>query len=257
MGINKKDDLELDFNGLRTENYSSTIPYMKNLTADAKTLINRLPVNEVQIGLFQDSENYDMYRMFEENPGNVHENNFSETSPFISSDVYNNLVRNQRGGGASSTSSSTITSSITASDNALSRGGGHNKEDKISSSESTTSSSGSSDRKSSDRKSSDRKSTDKSHHKKNKHKHNKSSDKSSDKSSERSEDLEEELTEKMLSHSSRTTATDTNSFISSSVNQKYQSDSEVLSTISLNHKGRHNYTESINTSDINIVSVDD
>lgn len=241
MGINKKDDLELDFNGLRTENYSSTIPYMKNLTADAKTLLERLPMNQAQIGLFQDSENYDMYKMFEENPGNVTENNFSETSPFISSDVYNNLVRNQRGGGISSTSSSSaVTTSTTDSSSELSRGGGREKD---SASESTSSSSNSS--------------SDQSEHKKKKHK--KKSDKSSE--SDRSEDLEEELTEKMLysghTTSASNTATDTNSFISSSVNQKYQSDSEILSTISLNHKGRHNYTESINTSDINIVSVDD
>lgn len=243
MGINKKDDLELDFNGLRTENYSSTIPYLKNLTMDAKTLLERLPANDVQIGLFQDSENYDMYRMFEENPGNTNENNFSETSPFISSDVYNNLVRNQRGGGISSTSSSAITTTTTDSSSDMMRGGGKT--------ESTSSSSSSS---SSDHKKSE-------HKKHKKHNRDKSSEKSSEKSSDRSEDLEEEITEKMLSHSGRATTTasetvnDTNSYFSSSI--KHQSDSEILSTISLNHKGRHNYTESINTSDINIVSVDD
>ena len=221
----KKDDLELDFRGLRTENYSSTVPYMRNLTADAKMLVNRLPQNNVKIGLFQDSENHDMYKMFESNTKQTNDNNFSETSPFISSDVYNNLVNNQLGGGDSSTSSSSSSSSD------MSRGGG-----KEESEESTTSESDSETNKS--------------------HKHKKHSDKSS--SSDETEKLEEELTEKMLSSMSRESKTNSqssnNSFISSSANQ---SDSEILSTISLNHKGRYNYTESINTSDINIVSVDD
>ena len=224
----KKDDLELDFRGLRTENYSSTVPYMRNLTADAKMLVNRLPQNNVKIGLFQDSENHDMYKMFESNTKQTNDNNFSETSPFISSDVYNNLVNNQLGGGDSSTSSS---SSSSSSSSDMSRGGG-----KEESEESTTSESDSETNKS--------------------HKHKKHSDKSS--SSDETEKLEEELTEKMLSSMSRESKTNSqssnNSFISSSANQ---SDSEILSTISLNHKGRYNYTESINTSDINIVSVDD
>lgn len=224
----KKDDLELDFRGLRTENYSSTVPYMGNLTADAKMLVNRLPQNNVKIGLFQDSENHDMYKMFESNTKQTNDNNFSETSPFISSDVYNNLVNNQLGGGDSSTSSS---SSSSSSSSDMSRGGG-----KEESEESTTSESDSETNKS--------------------HKHKKHSDKSS--SSDETEKLEEELTEKMLSSMSRESKTNSqssnNSFISSSANQ---SDSEILSTISLNHKGRYNYTESINTSDINIVSVDD
>lgn len=229
----KKDDLELDFRGLRTENYSSTVPYMGNLTADAKMLVNRLPQNNVKIGLFQDSENHDMYKMFESNSKQINDNNFSETSPFISSDVYNNLVNNQQGGGDSSTSSSSSSSSGSSSD--MSRGGGKDSE------ESTTSESYSE--------------TDKSHKRK---KHTEKSTEKSSSSEDETEKLEEELTEKMLSSMSRESKTHSqssnNSFISSSVNH---SDSEILSTISLNHKGRYNYTESINTSDINIVSVDD
>ncbi len=216
MGIMKKDDLELDFNGMRTENYSSTIPYMKNLTVDAKTLLERLPKNNVKIGLFQDSENHDMYKMFEENNENVTENNFSETSPFISSDVYNNLV--QKGGALSATS-------ITAEY----YGGGKDED----SSESTTSESTSESE------------TDTKQHKKHR-KHSKDT----------SETLEEELAEQMLSsHTGSRSQTNTDSYFTSSINKN--SESELLSTISLNHTGRNNYTESINTSDINIVSVDD
>lgn len=228
----KKDDLELDFKGLRTENYSSTVPYMGNLTADAKTLVNRLPQNNVKIGLFQDSENHEMYRMFEKNSEQnnskqINDNNFSETSPFISSDVYNNLVQHQKGGGDSSTSSSS-----SSSDSDMSRGGGKDDSNESTTSESTSESSS----------------------KSKKHK------KHSKKSSESSETVEDDTADQMLSSMSRESKTHSqssnNSFVSSSVNQ-YQSDSELLSTISLNHKGRYNYTESINTSDINIVSVDD
>lgn len=227
----KKDDLELDFNGMRTENYSSTIPYMKNLTVDAKTLLERLPKNNVKIGLFQDSENYDMYKMFEENTETAHENNFSETSPFISSDVYNDLI--QKGGALSATS---ITENTISSNESL-QGGGRDED----SSESTTSESDS-----------------ESDHKK--HSKNKKHSKHSKHSEESTETVEDDTADQMLSsmsHESRThSQSSNNSFISSS-NNKYQSDSELLSTISLNHKGRYNYTESINTSDINIVSVDD
>ncbi len=220
MGISKKDDLELDFKGLKTENYSSTVPYMQNLAADAKTLVDRLPQKNVKIGLFQDSENYDMYKMFEKGSKQTNDNNFSETSPFISSDVYNNLVKNQDGGGDSSSNSSSSSSS-SSSESDMSRGGGKD-EDESSTSESSE--------------------TPKKHKKK---------------SSESTETTEDETADQMLSssmsHESRT-QTGTNSFISSSA--RYQSESELLSTISLNHKGRNNYTESINTSDINIVSVD-
>ena len=232
----KKDDLELDFKGLRTENYSSTVPYMENLTVDAKTLVNRLPQNNVKIGLFQDSENHEMYRMFEKNSKQnnskqINDNNFSETSPFISSDVYNNLVQHQKGGGDSSTSSS---SSSSSSDSDMSRGGGKDDSEESTTSESTSESSSESK------------------------KHKKHSKKHSKKSSESSETVEDDTADQMLSSMSRESKTHSqssnNSFISSSANQ---SDSEILSTISLNHKGRYNYTESINTSDINIVSVDD
>lgn len=234
MGISKKDDLELDFKGLRTDNYSSTVPYMGNLTADAKTLVNRLPQNNVKIGLFQDSENHDMYKMFEKNSKQINDNNFSETSPFISSDVYNNLVQQQKGGNDFSTSSSSSSSSSSESD--MLRGGGkHDDSDESTTSESESESDSP---------------------KKHSKKHSK---KNSKKSSESSDTLEDDLVDQMLSsnmsYESRTPSS-YNSFISSSVNNKYHSDSEILSTISLNHKGRNNYTESINTSDINIISVD-
>lgn len=221
----KKDELELDFKGLRTDNYSSTVPYMKNLTTDAKTLINRLPQNNVRIGLFQDSENHDMYKMFEKNSKDI-DNNFSDTSPFVSSDIYNNLIQHQKGGGNSSSSSSS------SSDSENSRGGGESDESTTSESDSESS---------------------------NKNKNHKKSKKKSKSSETTDDDIAEQMLSNMYMSRESNTNTQTqsskNSFISSSVDN-HQSDSEMLSTISLNHKGRY-YTESINTSDINIVSVDD
>jgi hypothetical protein len=95
MGIFKKDELILDFNGLRTENVSSTIPYLNKLNKDANILINRLnvPYQTKVLTKFNETDNYDLYKLFEksQNTNNL-DNNFSETSPFISSDIYNNLV---------------------------------------------------------------------------------------------------------------------------------------------------------------------
>ncbi len=45
MGIFKKDELILDFKGVRTEDMSSTVPYMNELTTNAKMLVNRLGPN--------------------------------------------------------------------------------------------------------------------------------------------------------------------------------------------------------------------
>jgi hypothetical protein len=38
MGIFKKDELMLDFNGVKTENISSTIPYLNKLDTQVKIL---------------------------------------------------------------------------------------------------------------------------------------------------------------------------------------------------------------------------
>ena len=96
MGIFKKDELLLDFKGVRTEDMSSTIPYMNKLNTDAKMLVNQLNpnmnVNNKGLVLFNESENYDMYKLFEKSTQINNDNNFSETSPFISSDVYNQLL---------------------------------------------------------------------------------------------------------------------------------------------------------------------
>ena len=96
MGIFKKDELMLDFKGVRTEDMSSTVPYMRKLNSEAKVLVGQLNTkfnyNNKSLVLFNESDNYDMYKLFEKSPQTNNDNNFSETSPFISSDVYNQLL---------------------------------------------------------------------------------------------------------------------------------------------------------------------
>ena len=86
---------------------SSTIPYMKNFDTQAKMLVNQLNpninFNNKGLVLFNETENYDMYKLFEKSEQVTENNNFSETSPFISSDVYNQLInniKNRQSGGA-------------------------------------------------------------------------------------------------------------------------------------------------------------
>ena len=101
LGLAKKDDLTLDFSGLRTENISTTIPYMNRLNNDARSLVERLNTKNyvpAQNQVFTETENYDMYKLFEKTQ-DLNDNTFSDTSPFISSDVYKNLVDKQTGGG--------------------------------------------------------------------------------------------------------------------------------------------------------------
>ena len=98
------------------ENYnelSSTIPYLKKMEKDAKNLV--LNISEPNVSnnghdnIFTETENYELYKIFEKNLNvNNTGNELSDTSPFISSDAYNNLIINQTGGGEddSSTSSS-------------------------------------------------------------------------------------------------------------------------------------------------------
>ena len=119
--FSKKDDLILDFGGLRTENISSTIPYMNKLNADAKSLVDRLNIKQniqpTKATVFTESENYDMYKLFEktQNLGLDNDNNFSDTSPFITSDLYKSLIKTQKGGNMKSSDSDEESSSSSSS----------------------------------------------------------------------------------------------------------------------------------------------
>ena len=89
---------------------SSTIPYLKKMERDAKNLVLNIqppPSNNNEENVFTETENYELYKIFEKNL-NVSQpvNEFSDTSPFISSDAYNNLMKNQKGGGEDESSTS-------------------------------------------------------------------------------------------------------------------------------------------------------
>lgn len=108
------DGLALDFGELpATANYSSTIPYANKMNADAKALVDRINTKNYisnQQKPFSNSENYDMYKLFEKSNGVAStgiNNNFSETSPFISPSVYKKLIGKTQKGGADSSESST------------------------------------------------------------------------------------------------------------------------------------------------------
>ncbi len=216
MGFLSRDDLNLS--AIKTEEMSSEIPYLKNIMqGDAESLISRLNVANKNLVLFSDSENYDMYNMFQQSNGISHDN-FSETSPFISSDIYNHLTHNQQmRGGADESSSST--SSSTQTD-------------------------GSSDKK--------------------KKKHEKKHDKKdNDKKEESSSEESEEFMGRGGDSESQSTAVteSSNSYISSSahtdgVDSASPSEATTVS-VSRKHRGRRYHSESVNTSDINIISVDE
>jgi hypothetical protein len=83
-----KDENTLNFKGLKTENISTTIPYLNKLQNDAKHLAQQLDNKN-----FTESENQDMYKLFEKNNQQEDE---GDTSPFISSEMYKYLVKNYK-----------------------------------------------------------------------------------------------------------------------------------------------------------------
>lgn len=93
---------ELNFNKLNTENYSATIPYADKLSRQSKILAERLVSN-------QQTENKNLYKLFNQSKEN--DMNFSDTSPLenvssikdtatsaIQTEV-KNMINEQSGGG--------------------------------------------------------------------------------------------------------------------------------------------------------------
>jgi hypothetical protein len=233
MGIFKKDELMLDFNGVKTENISSTIPYLNKLDTQAKMLVNQLgpmsKVNNKSLILFNESDNYDMYRLFEKSNGVTNnDNNFSETSPFISSDIYKILNKKSHKSHKSHKSQ---------------RGGGD--DDEVEESSTTSSDSSDSDKK----------------------KKKMESSEMDDSEAEEEVDMSDmsEMsdmsagsylsssahTDGVESESASNTMTATASSASASVSASFSSQHQRR------HKNRHVMSDSVNTSDINIISVDD
>ena len=88
-----KDENTLNFRGLKTENMSTTIPYLNKLQTDAVSLAKQLDTNNK---VFTESENFDMYKLFEKNNQVDNNANADNSSPFISSEMYKYLVKNYK-----------------------------------------------------------------------------------------------------------------------------------------------------------------
>ncbi len=211
-GPSRPNDKVIDFNAHDSQ-VSSTIPYAHKLYSDASKLAN-LNQNK-SMKLFTESDNYDMYKLFEQNnkkEQKVEDNNFSDTSPFISSDVYKHLLNkdnNQVGGGEDDDFEESSTSSSSVYEKSLQKSEESDEiQEKI-------------------------------------NKSKKLSKRSSKKSKKSSVEDEEYMGR-----------TSVDSYVSSSAHENSDSESEKISTVSLKH-GKRALTESIDTSDIHLVSVED
>jgi hypothetical protein len=214
------EDKVINFNAHDSQ-VSSTIPYAHKLYSDASKLANLNQTKSMK--LFTESDNYDMYKLFEQNNKKAEkkeDNNFSDTSPFISSDVYKHLLNKgqQVGGGDddeddsdqdSSTSSSIYEKSLRKSEES------DEIEEKIQLAKKAS-------------------------------KPSKRSSKRSSKVSSKKSSVDEEYMGK----------TSVDSYLSSSAHDNSDSESAKISTVSLRH-GSRALTESIDTSDIHLVSVED
>jgi len=108
------DNINLD--AYKTENFSSTIPYAKKLYSDATTLANRLGHNTTQFSMWDEMPtNTTNYKLYQQSAEVENDNNFSDTSPFITTDVYKNLINEQLGGDFDDSTSSTSASSSSSS----------------------------------------------------------------------------------------------------------------------------------------------
>jgi len=103
--------LDQKSNGVNEE-----IPYLKQMQLNAKRLARSLEVPsllDVDYQIDNTSNNYSIFEQARSNDNVLAQegggNNFSETSPFISSELYNNMI-NQQGGGDSSSYTDLVTS---------------------------------------------------------------------------------------------------------------------------------------------------
>jgi len=237
---------------MNTDDISSTIPYLKNLNVQAKKLVNnlepKLNFNNKSLVLFHENDNFDMYKLFEKSTqSNNNNNNFSETSPFISSDVYNQLLDNlkQRGGAKKSKkpskSSKKHIKSESESESYKPRNEDRDEEESSTSSESSSENTFDSNSENTIEK----------HFKKTKKEQEKE-----DIDLEPEHDDDEFSPMSMGSYVSSSAHSDG---VSSAISSDNDSDDALTlnSPVSVNHKNKHTYSDSVNTSDINIISVDE
>jgi hypothetical protein len=259
-----RDELSFDFKGgnIKTEDISSTIPYMRKLDTQAKQLVGQLDTkinyNNKSLVLFNESDNFDMYKLFEKSvQTNNNNNNFSETSPFISSDVYNQLLDNlknkQSGGGKKRSSkknkkynqkSESYTPTVEDVDESSTSSDSSDSDDDIFVSDSNKSS----------KKPKTLEKVMKKH-----------SESETDHNIDIEPDKDDEFSPMSHGISSMSASNSIGSYISSSahsdgVSSEQSSNNSLTmnSTVSAKHyRNRQNYSDSVNTSDINIISVDE
>jgi hypothetical protein len=197
---------------------SSTIPYLNKINEQARLLVKNINPPETSELLFSETDNYEKYKVFEQNNNINNNDNLSETSPFITEEFYNKIMK----GGAGDDSSSSTSSSENKTANQK------NMSDDLDDDEVKK-----------------ELSELKKPKKNKKSKNNESSDETeeSDESND-SEDLSE--LEEMT----------TGSYLSSSAHTDgINSNSSEVSTISIGNKKY--VSDSVNTSDINMISIDD
>jgi hypothetical protein len=251
-----KDELAFKGGNIKTEDISSTIPYMRNLDTQARKLVGQLDTkinyNNKSLVLFNESDNFDMYKLFEKSvQTNNNNNNFSETSPFISSDVYNQLLdnlKNKQSGGGKKKRNSKKNKKHQESESYI-----PTVED-VDESSTSSESSESEDMFISD-------SPKKNSLKKIMKKHSESEHNINIEPDNEDDDFSMSRSMSIGSYVSSSAHSDgVSSAASPAVSSEQSSDNSLTmnSTVSAkNYRNRQNYSESVNTSDINIISVDE
>ena len=224
---------DINLNAYKTENFSSTIPYERKLYADANTLVNRLGHSRTQFSMWDDlTPNYKMHQKSAEIEN---DNNFSDTSPFITSDVYKHIADEQQGGNLDNSTSST-----SASDSSTDSSSNDKKKKK-------TKKESKKDKKKKQKKSPIEEDSD-----------SDSSDKSSDEmddDDDDDEDVHSGMSSNVLSYSDDSNNTyESSSAHTEDINSNINSN---ITTVSAKYYRNHSaMSDSINTSDINIISVE-
>lgn len=235
---------------------SSTIPYLKKMEKDAKNLvlnIKPVPENNTNNDIFTETENYELYKIFEKNL-NIPQpsNEFSETSPFISSDAYNNLIKNQKGGGdddeSSTSSSDNGNSSAETSDIDLVSKSESDQQEMNQEENSPEMTSDSEELVLTDTVQKPKKKEMESPEEEN------SDEQPSEQSSEQSPEMEMS-SENMSTDSDMSTGNPNFSYLSSSAHTDNIDSSTNVTTVSVGN--RKLLSDSINTSDINMISIDE
>ena len=127
MGItaSKTNSDSINWDNINTESMSSTVPTLKKISKDAELLVSNLNLEDNVKFTETDSDHDNLFTWIKNidnnKTNNNSENSFSDTSPFISPDMYKYLMNNseknttssfnQQGGGVKGDDSSTSSTS--------------------------------------------------------------------------------------------------------------------------------------------------